>query len=290
MKKLFIILCLASTIATQSPAVSISARLNGQQASQTKSMDKAGKAIVACACDDLFPAAQEVLAQSKSEIKDLAKAQLEVMNLNKEQLNAFKRMIQECAPLALEGVHVYGAIAKKHSKSIMSICKTNMIQMLTVDKNGDALKASDEQGAALVAMIALFASDSQCNAYLEKVAAANDKWDSLLVSIFDSMQKDETAHLQEVRVQRMQSSLQNILAAALSNKRAMGIQSLIIPVISNVKTQADLVQVLQACLNELETKLPQLVGSTEKFADFAIPFVASVLIESIDETLNSTPA
>jgi hypothetical protein len=78
--------------------------------------------------------------------------------------------------------------------------------------------------------------------------------------------------------------------AAMSNKRAIGIQSSVIPIFSTLKTQADVVGLVQACLNELETKLPHVVVSTEKFAEFVVPFLSTVITESIDETVKSMPA
>ena len=286
MKKLFIVLCLASTIAFQAPAVSISAQLSGQQSKTPKSMDKAAKAIVACACNDLFPVVQEILQQSKSDIKDLVKLQLNTMALNKEQLNSAKLMIKDAQPLVLEGTRVYAALIKKHGKSVVAIYKNDAAQMLIGgEEMGDLENSADQK--ALEAISDLIDEDPSLNQFLGKLVAFNEKWAE---SFAGMMISGASGIDKEVVVSQAQESLQKVLVVALSNKRSMGIQSLIMPIMSSVKTQDDLIQIMQACLNELETKLPQVVVSTEKFAEFTVPFLATVITESVDETLQSMPA
>ena len=300
MNKLFIVLCLASSVSFQAPAISISAKLSGNQTNQPKAADKAGKVIVACACDDLFPTVQALLVQSKSDVKDIVKLQLNTMGLNKVQLNSVKLMVKDAEPLMLEGARVCAALIKKYGKGAVSIYKKTAAQMLIAGDGSDVLENSADQ-EALEAIFDLVVDDAQFNQFMEKVAAFNEKWAESFALIMEAsaaagapsgVTQDPNLNALRVqkRVQKMQESIQKVLVAAMSNKRAMGIQSLIVPIVSTVKTQADLIQVVQACLNELETKLPHLVASTERFAEFGVPFLATVITESVDETLQSMSA
>lgn len=286
MNKLFIALSMASVLVFQAPAVSISAQLNGNQSNQPN--NKAAKVIVACACEDLFPALQDVLVVSKSDIKDIVKIQLNTMGLNKEQLNSVKLMIKEAAPLVLEGIQVCARLAKKHGKDVLAIAVTVTDKAAIALKNNDFVQAEADQ-EALERVFDLVIDDAGFQNFMEKVDAFNEKWAESFAALMQASAMQDS-NVSAVKVQKMQDSMQKIFASTLSNKRAVRIQSLVIPVISSIKTQVDILRIVQACLVELETNLSPLVGSVEKFAGFALPFAATAITESIDETLQSMPA
>lgn len=273
MKKLCIVLSLASTALFPAPVQSISARLNAQQ---PKPADKAGKVIVACACEDLFPTVQEILVLSKSDVKDIVKAQLDTMGLNKEQLNSVKLMVKDAEPLLLEGAQVAAQLVKKHGKQGIAVYQRCIESMDSLDS-----ESFDE-------LLTLVLGDVKLQDLMAKVQAFNEKWAESFAAIMKA--SDESQVKREMVMAQVQESLEKMLGIALSHKRAMRIQSLVLPIASKIKTQADLMRLLQSCLSELETKLPSLVVSTEQFVLFVVPFLATVITESVDETLKSMPA
>jgi hypothetical protein len=288
MKKIYIVLCLASLVSFKAPAVSISARLNGQQAHQAKSFDKAGQTVVACLFNEVPSAAQDVLTQAKPDVKNLIKLQIDTMGLDKKQLSAVKLMVQDAAPLVLELIKVGGPLVGKHGKSVITIYKKRLTYLITRGDNVDMNTLDSFDREADEAILNLVADDANMDSFMDKLAAFNEKW----AEEFALMMENAPACTvdREAMAEHMQESLQNILAVAISHKRAPHIQASVLPLFSTIKTQADVLGLVLACLNEVETKLPQTVGSIATFADFAVPYLVSVITESIDETLQSMPA
>lgn len=297
MKKLFVVLSLAWAL--QAPAVSISSKLNGQQqAGQQKKADIAAKVIVVSACQDLFPALQEVLMANKADIKDLVKLQLGTMRLNKELLHSLKDIVNQGAPLSLDGFQVLGALLKKHGKDAIGIYKKTTAQMIASGARGGLVDNFADQ-EALEGIFDLIAEDEKLNEFLQKTDSFNHTVDNFVLALrefqtnrecdakCDNEEQDEQALMQ---LRTMQALLQKIFVNALSNKRVIGIQTLIMNMGYPFKTQADVLYLVQAGLTELEPKLPQLILSADKFVQFATPFLAAIVTESIDETLQAMPA
>lgn len=276
MKKLFVSLSLISLTLVPGPIPSISARLNQSGQKQQAAADKSGKIIIACACQDLFPTLQELLVLCKQDIKDLVKLQLNTMNLNKEQLNAVKLMVNDAFPLLLEGSRVIAQCGKKHGKRFIALYQKSF-------QSNDSLSSEsfDE-------MMDLVISDATVLDFSQKVDAFNEKWAESLGVIMQASAAS-TVNKEQVTAQ-VQESVQKMLGAVLANKRAMRIQSVVMPVASALKTQADLIRLVQSCLAELEAQLPAFIVSSENFVVFTVPLLATIIAESIDETLKSMTA
>jgi hypothetical protein len=291
MKKMFIGLCVASLLVAQAPAQSFSARLNAQHSNQPNSIDKFGKLIVGCACEDLFPAVQEVMLQNKSELKDLVKLQLKSLALSKDHLHAINDMVRDATPLLLEGAHVCAQVIKKHSSVHSKRAITMYQRLVTQMMNGEdeaVRKDLLNNQKEIETIFGDIATDEQLNHYVEKVQLFNEKWAESFAAI---MQAAEASAVDNASVvQSTQLSVQKIAGKALGNARAMRVQSLVMPLVPMVKTKADVIRVIQACLVELETKLPDFAIASEKFAQFAAPYLVEVITESIDEINKSMPA
>ena len=152
---------------------------------------------------------------------------------------------------------------------------------------------------ALEAIFDLIAEDEQLNAFLGKTELFENNVEDFGRALrefqndqecgdqCDNAAQDEQAILQ---LRTMQELLQKIFVNALSNKRVVAIQTLIMNMGYPLKSQADVFYLVQAGLTELEPKLPQFVLSADKFVQLATPFLATIITESIDETLQAIPA
>lgn len=287
MKKQFISLCMALLVSFQVSAQSISAKINAYQPNQIKPHDKAGKVIVACVCEDLFPAMQELMAQNTSELKDMVKIVLSAKKFNKEQLIIIKTMVREAQPLVLEGVRVCAPLIKKHGKNGVALLKKIIAQSFAVGGNGNLVVNAVDQ-AALEQVLGPIADDENLQLLFEKIALFNEKWAEQFANIMQV--SEENSFDQAVIAQELQDFLQKILATALSNKRAVRIHSSVAPSLAIIKTKRDGMCVMQSCVNELESKVPHLVVSIEQFAEYSVPFLAAVVSESVDEIIQGMPA
>lgn len=282
MKKIGIIFSIVSLLVLQSwAASSISEKLKTYQANQPKPLDKAGKVIVACICEDIFPALKEAVEENKADIKTLMSIQLQSMNLTKEQLHQTKLMVHDAANIISESVHVGNPIIKKLGKNIIDLAVRYTVT--------DVAKNSIEQDIlSTVASSVTPAQAAQIEALNVKLQNFGEKWKVVLSNVEQAITLNVknknfiTVEFQEV--------LNQVLINVLSQERVVRMQKVLDPILPMIKTQEDVVNLMQSCVRELEFKFPDLINSFEKCVEDLVPLLESIITESIDETVHTVSA
>jgi len=292
MKKLFLGLLITSSLVAQA----------APQASVVN-VDKVAKEIVACASVDLFPSLQEVAKGCRQEIKNLAKAALKEARFNKQDLKNVATMVKELAPLAIEGVKLHAPWVKKHG--VMGVGLLRKGALFTVEKSNNQVDSVlDEQDEKVLGEVfASYASDDAIVNWIDKVEQFQLKWQEVFANYFEELdgvrEKAAEASLEgeEVPVFNVKviTPVFELLAnkamvLTMNNKRIIKSSPLVTNAIALTSKQKTASELVSALSKHLEGTICPLVDSAELFAHFAVPFLADVITESIDEIIQTLPA
>jgi hypothetical protein len=287
MKKLAFILGLILSIFSQSAwsIKSISDKLVASEAAGNTRMKNAGKTIVLCVCEELFPALQEILEQSKPELKDVFKAYFTSVGFSKQHLTLIKEMTVESVPLVNEGVCLYAHLIKKHGKSAVQTMASIITQVASTINASAGLEVGVDNLLDGLCSLADKAELDKIEQFNQKVDQFYAKWASAFEFIGSAIEASSLNKNQSTK--KSEDAIGKLITQAAEQKRVERMQMSVLPVLSLVRTQDDGIRLIQACLSELEANVCPLTDSAEKCLMVSVPLLASVVIQAVDETLNN---